>query len=63
MGQYEDVFYEIHEDINRKGLRQEFDAQLKKMRHQDKHKYLEPRDRWKYAHAKVVKLFGNKIGK
>ena len=63
MGHYEDIFYEITDDINRKGLRKEFDAQLTKMRHQEKHKFLETRDRWKYAHAKVVKLFGNKIGK
>jgi len=38
------------------GLKKEFDAQLTKMRHQDKHKYKEVRDRWQYAYNKVTKL-------
>ena len=56
MGHYEDLWYEIHDDIKNKGLNKEFEAQLEKMRSQDKHKYKEVRDRWCYAHNKVVNL-------
>ena len=41
MGQYEDLYYDISESIDKKGLRKEFQAQLEKMRNQDKHKYKE----------------------
>ena len=54
MGHYEDIFFEITESVNRLGLKEEFDAQLKKMRDQDKHKYKETRDRWSYAYDKVM---------
>ena len=54
MGHWEDIFWEITESINKKGLKKEFDAQLEKMKHQDKHKYKETRDKWQYAHNKVV---------
>ena len=56
MGHYEDLWYEISEDITNKGLKKEFDAHLKKMRSQDKHKHKEVRDRWSYAHNKVIHL-------
>ena len=32
MGHYEDLWYEIHDDINNRGLNKEFEAQLEKMR-------------------------------
>jgi len=57
MGMYEDLFYEITESIESKGLKNEFDAQLKKMRSQDKHKYKEVRDKWSYAYEKVIKQY------
>ena len=63
MGHYEDIFWEITESINKKGLKKEFDAQLEKMKHQDKHKYKETRDRFQYAHDKVTKLFSKKAKK
>jgi hypothetical protein len=63
MGHYEDLFWEISDDINKKGLKKEFDAQLSKMRHQDKHRYRDTRDRWSYAHNKVTKLFSKKAKK
>ena len=46
MGHWEDIFWEITESINKKGLKKEFDAQLEKMSHQDKHRYKETRDKW-----------------
>ena len=63
MGHYEDLFYEITESINKKGLRKEFDAQLEKMNMQDKHRYKDTRDRWTYAHNKVIKLYDKKAKK
>jgi hypothetical protein len=56
MGHYEDLWYEISQDITNKGLKKEFDAQLEKMSTQPKHQYKESRDRWSYAHNKVVNL-------
>ena len=55
MGHYEDLFWEITESIDKKGLRKEFDAQLKKMSYQDKHRYKDTRDKWAYAYEKVTK--------
>ena len=64
MGHYEDLWYEITESINDNGLKKEFDAQLEKMNHQDKHKYKDSRARWEYAHKKVTnstkKVMSNK---
>ena len=56
MGHYEDFWYEVTEDIKDKGLRKEFDKQLKKMNHQDHHKFKDTRARWSYAHTKVVTI-------
>tara|TARA_R110000765_G_scaffold371146_1_gene461366 strand:+ start:167 stop:343 length:177 start_codon:yes stop_codon:yes gene_type:complete len=53
MGHYEDLWYEITESIQKNGLKKEFDAQLKKMSNQDKHKYKDSRARWEYAFTKV----------
>ena len=63
MGHYEDLFYDITESINNKGLKKEFDAQLKKMDGQDKHRHKDVRDRWSYAHEKVTKLYDKKAKK
>ena len=56
MGHYEDFWWEITESIDKKGLKKEFNAQLEKMRYQDKHKYKESRARWEYAYNKDTKL-------
>ena len=54
MGHWEDIYWEITESINKKGLKEEFNAQLKKMSTQDKHRYKETRDKWEYAYNKVI---------
>ena len=59
MGHYEDLYYQILDDVNSKGLKKEFDAQLEKMNGQSK----DTRDRWSYAHNKVTKLFSKKAKK
>ena len=53
---YEDFWWEIDADITKLGLRKKFAAQLKKMKHQDKHKYKDTRDLWEYAYNKVLEL-------
>ena len=63
MGHYEDLFYMILDDVKSKGLKKEFDAQLEKMQYQDKHRYRDTRDRWSYAHNKVMKLSSKKAKK
>ena len=63
MGHWEDIFWEVTKSIQEKGLQKEFDAQLEKMRHQDKHRYKDVRDRWSYAHEKVTKLYDKKAKK
>ncbi len=55
MGHYEDFWYDIAESIQKQDLKREFDAQLKKMNHQDKHRYKDTRDKWQYAYNKVIK--------
>ena len=55
MGHYEDFWYHITESINELGLKKEFDAQLKKMSSQDKHRYKDTRSKWDYAYNKVTK--------
>jgi len=63
MGHWEDLFYEITESVDNMGMRKEFNAQLEKMRSQDKHKYKETRDRWSYAHKKIEQLYRKKASK
>ncbi len=63
MGHYEDLWYDNTESINNKDLKKEFDAQLKKMNSQDKHRYKDVRDKWTYAHEKVTKLYDKKAKK
>ena len=49
MGTYEDLYYEITEEVEKLGLRKEFDKKLKELRNDDKYKYIEIRDRWQIA--------------
>ncbi len=52
---WEDLWWEISQSIKEKGLEKEFDAQLEKMKMQEKHKYRDTRSSWEYAYNKVVK--------
>ena len=49
MGQYEDLFYEIYDEVNNNNLNVEFNKQLYKMEFQDKHKYKSVKEKWEYA--------------
>ena len=56
MGMYEDSFYEVYDTIERHGLREEYEAQMKKMNTQAKWKHKDTKDRMEYACSKVVSL-------
>ena len=51
--QTEDTLFEIHQEIEKKGLRKKFDKQLKKMRTQPKHKFKTACERQEYALNKI----------
>lgn len=55
MGNYEDLFWEVHEKLSELGLKEEFEKQLFKMENQDKHKYKSFKDKYEYAFDKVKK--------
>ncbi len=57
---YEDFWWETHYELQELKLQNEFNAQLEKMKHQDKHKYKSTRDKWEYAHNKVKKQYNKK---
>ena len=57
MGHYEDLYWEIDKEIKDLGLRKQFDKQLEKMHHQDKHQFKEARQKWEYARDKVIAEF------
>jgi|TARA_R110001583_G_scaffold110390_2_gene259306 hypothetical protein len=56
---WEDLYWDINKEMEELGLSKEFSKQLKKMRTQDKHKYLDTRARWEYAKIKVIKNNNN----
>lgn len=49
MGQYEDLFYEIYEEVRNNNLSDEFNIQLSKMEFQDKHRHKSVKEKWEYA--------------
>ena len=56
MGHWEDFWWDISAKIKKNKLQKKFDAQLEKMRYQDKHKYKDTRQLWEYAYNKVQNL-------
>lgn len=54
MGHYEDAYYEIYNKVTKKGIKDKFDNQLKKMESQDKHKYKSTKERWEYAYTRIT---------
>ena len=52
---WEDFWWDTYYELKKLGIKEEFDAQLKKMDTQDKHRYKDSRARWEYALNKVKK--------
>ena len=53
MSYQEDIMYEIHTEVTESGLWDKFNAQLKKMQTQQKHKWKTPAEKWEYALLRV----------
>ena len=53
MGHYEDGFWEIYQEVEKRGLREKFNAQIKKMHKQPKHDHKETIEFWNYALKRV----------
>tara|TARA_B100000287_G_C20318837_1_gene656957 strand:+ start:196 stop:366 length:171 start_codon:yes stop_codon:yes gene_type:complete len=53
--QTEDTLNRIYHKVKEKKLKRKFDAQLKKMGSQEKHKYKDICEKWEYAYHKVQK--------
>ena len=53
--QTEDIMYEIHTALTESKLWDAFNAQIKKMQTQNKHKWKTPVEKWEYAYDKVKK--------
>ena len=51
--QTEDTMYEIHTALTESKLWSEFNAQLKKMSTQEKHKWKSSVERWEYALKRI----------
>ena len=56
--QTEDTLYTIYTELTESKLWDAFNAQLKKMRAQNKHKYKTSSERWEYAYNKIKKNNG-----
>jgi len=53
--QTEDTMYYIHTEVERLGLRKQFNIQVKKMEKQPKHKWKTVCECWEYAFNKIKK--------
>ena len=60
MGHWEDRIYEIHHELTEHGLMKKFHSKLEEMEMQDHHRYKDTRERWIYAHDKIMEIFNNK---
>jgi hypothetical protein len=49
MSYSEDKLYEVFEEVQKLGIKAEFDEQLKKMQSQEKHKHKRIYEKWEYA--------------
>jgi len=56
MGMYEDCFFEIYQEVESHGLRDEYNKQIEKMRFQEHHKHSDTKTRMRYACDKVIAL-------
>jgi|TARA_R110002060_G_scaffold68053_1_gene76748 hypothetical protein len=57
---YEDLYYEIHEQMEKLGLRSKFDKELEKLRNDPKWEHKEVRDRWEAARTIIITKYNKK---
>ena len=51
----EDTVYEITMSVESRGLRKQFDKQLKKMRTQPRHQHKTMSEKYEYAYSRIIK--------
>ena len=49
MAHSEDILQEVYEEVQNNGMREDFDEQINKMGHQEKHKFKTVCEKWEYA--------------
>ena len=49
MAYSEDILHEVYEEVQNNGMREDFDKQILKMGHQEKHKFKTVCEKWEYA--------------
>ncbi|MFT4599015.1 MAG: hypothetical protein ACJAR8_001237 [Bacteroidia bacterium] len=49
MGNWDNFYYEMHEELTQLGMKQRFNSLLQELSTQDKFKYKSVRDRWNTA--------------
>ncbi len=54
MSAYEDTLMEVYLEVNKKGIRDEFEKQCKKMESQEKHKFKTVAEKWEYALKRIL---------
>lgn len=54
MSTYEDTLMEVYLEVNKKGIRDEFEKQCKKMNSQEKHKFKTVAEKWEYALKRIL---------
>ena len=54
---YDDLYYEIYEQMNELKLKGEFDDELKKVGNEPKWEHKEVRDRWEEARQRTLKKY------
>ncbi len=56
---YEDLYYEIYEEMNKLNIKPKFDEELKRVGDEPKWKHKEVRDRWEEARQRTLKKYKN----
>lgn len=54
MGNLENFLFEVYPELEEKGLLQNFDTQIQKMKTQEKHRYKTMFEIYEYAYARVT---------
>ena len=57
MGQTEDIYMDVYNQIKNLGLKKEFDEYIEKMSNKTEFKHMEQHRKWEYAKDKVIKKY------
>lgn len=54
MSAYEDTLMEVYLEVDKRGIKDKFEEQCKKMNSQEKHKYKTIAEKWEYALNRIL---------